>query len=137
MIADEKINVLSIAGSDSSAGAGVQADLKTIMALGGYCVVSITSITAQNKKKVSKIYTLDSYLVIEQIKSVIQDFNIKGIKIGLITNHNLSKKISNPLLATYDTASRPIELKLTLPIFIIHKLLSRESTIFLSVLIIE
>lgn len=91
---EEKINVLSIAGSDSSAGAGVQADLKTIMALGGYCVVSITSITAQNKKKVSKIYTLDSYLVIEQIKSVIQDFNIKGIKIGLITNHNLSKKIS-------------------------------------------
>ncbi len=91
---EEKIYVLSVAGSDSSAGAGVQADLKTIMALGGYCVVSITSITAQNKNKVSKIYTLDSSLVVEQIKTVLQDFNIKGIKIGLITNHNLSKKIS-------------------------------------------
>ena len=95
MVSRKKIYILSIAGSDSSSGAGIQADLKTIMSLGGYCTVSITSITAQNKNKVSKIYNLNPDLVIDQIKSIMEDFDIKGIKIGLVNNKVLSKKISS------------------------------------------
>ena len=95
MVSKNKIYILSIAGSDSSSGAGIQADLKTVMSLGGYCTVSITSITAQNKNKVSKIYNLNTNLVIDQIKSIMDDFDIKGIKIGLVNNKELSKKISN------------------------------------------
>ena len=89
----KKIYILSIAGSDSSSGAGIQADLKTVMLLGGYwyCFY-ITSITAQNKNKVSKIYNLNSDLVIDQIKSIMEDFDINGIKIGLVNNKELSKK---------------------------------------------
>ena len=97
MVSKKKIYILSIAGSDSSSGAGIQADLKTVLSLGGYCTVSITSITAQNKNKVSKIYNLNSDLVIDQIKSVMDDFDIKGIKIGLVNSTELSKKISNHL----------------------------------------
>ena len=92
MVSKKKIYILSIAGSDSSSGAGVQADLKTIMSLGGYCTVAITSITAQNKNKVSQIYNLNPDLVIDQIKSIMEDFDIKGIKIGLVNNKVLSKK---------------------------------------------
>ena len=50
------VEVLSIAGSDSSCGAGIQADLKTITSLGGYCITAITCVTAQNKKEILNIY---------------------------------------------------------------------------------
>ena len=50
--------VLSIAGSDSSSGAGIQADIKTIHSLGGYCSSAITCITSQNSKKVFKVFNI-------------------------------------------------------------------------------
>ena len=93
-----KIGILCIAGSDCSSGAGVQADLKTVSSLGGYCAVSITSITAQNKNKVYKILNLKSEIVIEQIKAVLDHLDIKAIKIGLVIDHLMSKKISEYLI---------------------------------------
>lgn len=76
--------VLSIAGSDSGAGAGIQADMKSVAACGGYCTTAITAITAQNTVGVSKVEILSGSIVKAQIDAVIKDFNITAIKIGMV-----------------------------------------------------
>ncbi len=76
--------VLTIAGSDSGAGAGIQADLKTFAACGVYGTSCITSVTAQNSQTVSLINNLDPKIIKAQIKSVLDDFYITHIKIGMI-----------------------------------------------------
>ena len=76
--------VLSIAGSDSGAGAGIQADMKSIAACGGYCTTAITAITAQNTTGVRAIEILSKEIVKQQIEAVMEDFNITAIKIGMV-----------------------------------------------------
>ncbi|MDQ4050321.1 MAG: bifunctional hydroxymethylpyrimidine kinase/phosphomethylpyrimidine kinase [Thermoproteota archaeon] len=76
--------VLSIAGSDSGAGAGIQADLKMFSALGVYGCTAITAITAQNTKGVSKIFEVSSSIVEQQIRSVMLDMPPNAIKIGMV-----------------------------------------------------
>jgi hydroxymethylpyrimidine/phosphomethylpyrimidine kinase len=76
--------VLSIAGSDSGGGAGIQADIKTISALGCYCTTVITAITAQNTLGVNNIYAIPSEIVNDQITAVINDIPPSAIKIGMI-----------------------------------------------------
>lgn len=75
---------LSIAGSDSGAGAGIQADLKTFSALGVYGCTAITTITAQNTRKVAEIFEVPPALVEQQIKSVMTDMPPDAIKIGMV-----------------------------------------------------
>lgn len=75
---------LSIAGSDSGAGAGIQADLKTFSALGVYGCTVITAITAQNTKKVSDIFEVSPAMIEQQIKSVMTDMPPDAIKIGMV-----------------------------------------------------
>ena len=75
---------LSIAGSDSGAGAGIQADIKTFSALGVYGSTAITAITAQNTKKVSDIFEVSPAMVERQIKSVLTDMPPDAIKIGMV-----------------------------------------------------
>jgi len=75
---------LSIAGSDSGAGAGVQADLKTFSALGVYGCTAITAITAQNTRKVSEIFEVSPAMVEQQIESVMTDMPPDAIKIGMV-----------------------------------------------------
>jgi hydroxymethylpyrimidine/phosphomethylpyrimidine kinase len=77
---------LTIAGSDSGAGAGIQADLKTFAALGVYGTSVITAITAQNTVKVSKIFELSPELVAAQIDAVIQDIGAQALKTGMLAN---------------------------------------------------
>ncbi len=75
---------LSIAGSDSGAGAGIQADLKTFSTLGVYGCTAITAITAQNTRKVSEIFEVSPVMVGQQIKSVMTDMAPDAIKVGMV-----------------------------------------------------
>lgn len=76
--------LLTIAGSDSSAGAGVQADIKTAAALGVYASSVITNITAQNTAQVRSVFPLPADVIRQQFEAVVDDFNIDVIKIGLL-----------------------------------------------------
>ena len=76
--------VLSIAGSDSGGGAGIQADLKTFSALGCYGMTAITAITAQNTLGVRGIHGIPPEMLKDQIDAVVQDIGIDAIKIGML-----------------------------------------------------
>ncbi|MEM0334254.1 MAG: bifunctional hydroxymethylpyrimidine kinase/phosphomethylpyrimidine kinase, partial [Thermoplasmata archaeon] len=67
---------MTIAGSDSSSGAGIQEDLKTCSALGVYCFTVITSITAQNTYQVTAIHDVPAHIVEKQIDAIMADFNL-------------------------------------------------------------
>jgi len=78
------IRILSIAGSDSGGGAGIQADLKTIAALGCYGMTAITAITAQNTVGVTSIQALKPEMLAAQIKAVVSDIGVDAVKIGML-----------------------------------------------------
>ncbi len=80
---------LSIAGSDSGAGAGIQADLKTLSALGVYGCTAITAVTAQNTRQVSEIYELPPAAVEAQINSVMTDLPPDAVKVGMVYNKSI------------------------------------------------
>ncbi|MDE7064471.1 MAG: hydroxymethylpyrimidine/phosphomethylpyrimidine kinase, partial [Desulfovibrionaceae bacterium] len=69
-------NILTIAGSDSGGGAGIQADLKTIMALGGYGMSVVTALTAQNGLGVAGIHAPDPAFVALQLRTVLEGFPV-------------------------------------------------------------
>ena len=85
--------ILSIAGSDCSCGAGIQADIKTIQSLGGYCLTVVTNVTAQNSKKVMGISNIPDSLISSQINCLLHDYDIDGIKIGLVSNIKTAKTL--------------------------------------------
>lgn len=91
--------VLSIAGSDSSGGAGIQADLKAFSALGVYGATAITAITAQNTLGVHSQFALDPQLVYDQIIAVVDDLHPRFVKIGMLANseivHAVAKALGN------------------------------------------
>lgn len=76
--------VLSIAGSDSGGGAGIQADLKTFAALGCYGMTAITALTAQNTLGVRSIHSIPPEIVLDQIDSAIEDIGAHSVKIGML-----------------------------------------------------
>lgn len=76
--------VLIIAGSDPSGGAGIQADLKTVTALGGYAATAITAITVQNTKGVAAVHPVAPDVIAAQIDAVMDDIGADAIKIGMI-----------------------------------------------------
>jgi hydroxymethylpyrimidine/phosphomethylpyrimidine kinase len=75
---------LSIAGSDSGAGAGIQADLKTMSALGVFATTAITAVTAQNTTRVTEVHHLPESLVAAQIRAVLDDLPVAAVKTGLL-----------------------------------------------------
>ena len=85
--------MLSIAGSDNTCGAGIQADVKTCQALNAYCLTCVTTITSQNSKDVFKIYELPCIHIKSQINSILKDYKIDCIKIGLISSVSQAKTI--------------------------------------------
>ena len=76
-------NVLSIAGSDPSGGAGIQADLKTFAALGAYGMAAITALTAQNTQGVTGVHELPPDFVAKQVETVFDDIRVDAVKIGM------------------------------------------------------
>ncbi len=89
--------VLTIAGSDCSGGAGIQADLKTMTAFGIYGMSVITALTAQNTTGVSGIIEVDPEFVAKQIDAVFTDIRPDAVKIGMVANSSLIRIISEKL----------------------------------------
>lgn len=89
--------ILSIAGSDSSGGAGVQADIKTITMLGGYAMTAITAITAQNTVGVRGIAPLAPAMVAQQIASCLEDIGADAIKIGMLHDTDVIAAVAGAL----------------------------------------
>ena len=86
-----KSRVLIIAGSDSSGGAGIQADIKTITALGSYAMTAVTAVTAQDTKCVKKITPISTKNVQKQITMVLDDIGSDAVKIGMLHNSSIVK----------------------------------------------
>jgi hydroxymethylpyrimidine/phosphomethylpyrimidine kinase len=84
---------LTIAGSDSSAGAGIQADLKTFAAFGVYGASVITALTAQNTKGVTGIHQVPADFVTAQIDAVFGDLDVKAVKIGMVSQRAVIEAI--------------------------------------------
>lgn len=81
--------ILTIAGSDSGGGAGLQADLKVITALGGYGMTVVTAITAQNTLGVTKIQGIDLGVIEAQIDAVVSDIGVDAVKIGMLASPDI------------------------------------------------
>jgi hydroxymethylpyrimidine/phosphomethylpyrimidine kinase len=88
---------LTIAGSDSGAGAGIQADLKTFAALGVYGTSAITAITAQNTKAVTAIFELSPEIIGAQIDAVMQDIGADAVKTGMLANSAIIEVVAKKL----------------------------------------
>ena len=89
--------VLIIAGSDSSGGAGIQADIKTVTALGSYAMTAITAVTAQNTKGVKSIISIPSKEIVNQILYTAEDIKPDAIKIGMLHSSKVIKSVINAL----------------------------------------
>src|SRR5688572_31496993 len=88
---------LTIAGSDSSGGAGIQADLKTFAALGVYGTSAITAVTAQNTRGVTLVWAADPALVVAQIDAVAADFVLAATKIGMLANTAIIEAVADAI----------------------------------------
>jgi hydroxymethylpyrimidine/phosphomethylpyrimidine kinase len=89
--------ILTIAGSDSSGGAGIQADIKTISMLGGYAMTAITAITAQNTLGVQSIEVLSADIVAAQIDSCVNDIGVNAVKIGMLGSATIAHRVADIL----------------------------------------
>lgn len=90
---------LTIAGSDSSGGAGIQADLKTFSAFGVYGASVITALTAQNTLGVQGIETVSAAFVAEQLRSVLTDLDVGAIKTGMLANAEIVEVVASALMS--------------------------------------
>ena len=113
------VRVLTIAGSDSCGGAGIQADLKTIMALGGLGMSAITALTAQNTSGIQDIYEIPPEFVEKQFASVMADTGVDAAKTGMLTNtailrtvagmirrYGIEKGVVDPVMAAHVSGLR-------------------------------
>jgi hydroxymethylpyrimidine/phosphomethylpyrimidine kinase len=101
-----KGRVLIVAGSDSGGGAGIQADIKTVTALGGYCGTAITVLTAQDTKSVAAIEPVSPDMVARQMNMMLDDIGVDCIKTGMLYNTEIIEAVSDIL----DTRARDIPL---------------------------
>ncbi|WP_083672071.1 bifunctional hydroxymethylpyrimidine kinase/phosphomethylpyrimidine kinase [Sphingomonas montana] len=91
--------ILVIAGSDSGGGAGIQADIKTVMALGGHAMTAITAITAQNTLGVTDVMAVPAAMVLAQIDAVLSDIGVDAIKIGMIGSAAVAHAVADRIAA--------------------------------------
>ena len=90
--------VLTIAGSDSGGGAGIQADLKTFSALGCYGMTAITAITAQNTRGVTGIHGIPPEMLRAQIDAVVEDIGVDAVKIGMLHSPEVVQVVADGIL---------------------------------------
>ena len=91
------LKALTIAGSDSSGGAGIQADLKTFAALGIYGTSAITAVTAQNALRIDALTCLPVSLVVSQIRSVLSDIGVEAVKTGMLGSPEIIQGVASSL----------------------------------------
>lgn len=108
---------LTIAGSDSSAGAGIQADLKTFSALGVYGLTAVTCIVAEIPGKVSRIEPASARIVREQIEVLAKSFPIAAIKTGLLCSREIISTVAKTIQSTRTTFQPRIQLVID-PVFV-------------------
>ena len=89
--------LLVIAGSDSSGGAGIQADLKTAQAFGVYAQTAVTAVTVQSTKGVAQVHPLPAPLVRAQIEAALNDIGADAIKIGMLGNGEIASAVADAL----------------------------------------
>ncbi len=92
-------NILSIAGSDPSGGAGIQADLKTISALGCYGMAVITALTAQNTQGVTGVHIPPAEFIGQQIDAIFADIRVDAVKIGMLASREIAEAVADRLKA--------------------------------------
>ncbi|CDL31913.1 Hydroxymethylpyrimidine phosphate kinase ThiD [Enterobacter hormaechei] len=92
-----RINALTIAGTDPSGGAGIQADLKTFSALGAYGCSVITALVAQNTRGVQSVYRIEPDFVAAQLDSVFSDVRIDTTKIGMLAEADIVEAVAERL----------------------------------------
>ena len=90
--------ILTIAGSDPSAGAGIQADLKTVHANGGYALSVITAVTAQNSQGVHSVNVVDALVVKSQLDAILSDIHVDAVKIGMLGSLGIVEVVIESLL---------------------------------------
>ena len=95
--------ILTIAGSDSSGGAGIQADIKTITMLGGYAMSALTAATAQNSVGVQAIAPMSPDFVAEQIRSCVSDIGVDAVKIGMLHDEGIIAAVATEIDKLADT----------------------------------
>lgn len=91
------MNALTIAGSDSGGGAGIQADLKTFAALGVHGTSAITAITAQNSREVRAVHDVPADIIRKQIKAIMDDIPISAIKIGMLSKTGIINAVADEI----------------------------------------
>ena len=91
------MNILSIGGSDPSSGAGIQSDIKTFSNHNVYGFTAVTAITSQNTRKVTSIEPVSTKSLRAQLDSILSDFHIDAIKIGMVYNSQIIKVIHSKL----------------------------------------
>ncbi len=93
----KRINALTIAGTDPSGGAGIQADLKAFSALGAYGASVITALVAQNTRGVQSVYRIEPDFVAAQLDSVFSDLRIDTVKIGMLAETDIVEAVAERL----------------------------------------
>ena len=88
---------LTIAGSDSGGGAGIQADIKTMSANGTYAMSAITAITAQNTMSVSEVFELPDHIIASQLDAIFTDFDVASVKTGMLSSTQIIKIVCQKL----------------------------------------
>ena len=91
------VTALTIAGSDPSGGAGIQADLKTFSALGVYGMSALTALTVQNTQGVTGVHLVPTKFVHDQIKGVFADIRVNAVKVGMIATAEIASAVAQTL----------------------------------------
>ncbi|MGN1255950.1 MAG: bifunctional hydroxymethylpyrimidine kinase/phosphomethylpyrimidine kinase [Bacteroidaceae bacterium] len=93
----EEISILSINGSDSTACAGIQADARTITALGGYALTAITSVTVQDRCGISSVHDLPAHMVSGQVRAILSQEHPRAVKVGLLRHSDTLLAVAHEL----------------------------------------
>ncbi len=101
-------NVLSIAGSDPSGGAGIQADLKTFAALGCYGMAALTALTAQNTRGVTAVHVPPAAFLAAQIDAVFADIDVAAVKIGMLATGEIVRTVASRIASGIPVVLDPV-----------------------------
>jgi len=119
--AQQPPRLLSIAGSDSGGGAGIQADLKAFARCGAHGMTAITAITAQNTQGVSAIHQVPPGMVVDQVQAVTEDIGVDAVKVGMLGD-----------VATIDAVHRALELTGDAPVVVDPVMVSESGSVLLA-----